>query len=68
MIRRPPRSTPWITLFPYTTLFRSDFIAASIDFEPIKVAEVRDKDPMKEPIGVLLAPTITTFFNDINFF
>ena len=23
MIRRPPRSTPWITLFPYTTLFRS---------------------------------------------
>ena len=45
-----------------------DFIAASIDFEPIKVAEVRDKDPMKEPIGVLLAPTITTFFNDINCF
>jgi len=23
MIRRPPRSTQWITLFPYTTLFRS---------------------------------------------
>jgi hypothetical protein len=24
MIRRPPRSTPTLTLFPYTTLFRSD--------------------------------------------
>ena len=23
MIRRPPRSTPTLTLFPYTTLFRS---------------------------------------------
>jgi hypothetical protein len=23
MIRRPPRSTPVVTLFPYTTLFRS---------------------------------------------
>src|SRR5210317_1671132 len=25
MIRRPPRSTPYPTLFPYTTLFRSHF-------------------------------------------
>ena len=24
MIRRPPRSTQYATLFPYTTLFRSD--------------------------------------------
>src|SRR3546814_19492715 len=27
MIRRPPRSTRTDTLFPYTTLFRSDFTA-----------------------------------------
>src|SRR3546814_13010752 len=26
MIRRPPRSTRTDTLFPYTTLFRSDFL------------------------------------------
>ena len=26
MIRRPPRSTPGRTLFPYTTLFRSDLV------------------------------------------
>src|SRR5210317_2353943 len=25
MIRRPPRSTPYPTLFPYTTLFRSQY-------------------------------------------
>src|SRR3546814_11494745 len=30
MIRRPPRSTRSDTLFPYTTLFRSDFSAAAL--------------------------------------
>src|SRR3546814_14746824 len=30
MIRRPPRSTRTDTLFPYTTLFRSKFVLASI--------------------------------------
>src|SRR3546814_8484639 len=30
MIRRPPRSTPTDTLFPYTTLFRSDGSAAIV--------------------------------------
>src|SRR3546814_14350381 len=29
MIRRPPRSTRTDTLFPYTTLFRSDAVAAA---------------------------------------
>src|SRR3546814_16204151 len=29
MIRRPPRSTRTDTLFPYTTLFRSDYASAS---------------------------------------
>src|SRR3546814_4894169 len=29
MIRRPPRSTRTDTLFPYTTLFRSDHVSAS---------------------------------------
>src|SRR3546814_19002315 len=33
MIRRPPRSTRTDTLFPYTTLFRSDGILMLIDFE-----------------------------------
>src|SRR3546814_5202859 len=31
MIRRPPRSTRTDTLFPYTTLFRSDDLAAASD-------------------------------------
>src|SRR3546814_18225099 len=33
MIRRPPRSTRTDTLFPYTTLFRSTEINASIGFD-----------------------------------
>src|SRR3546814_8596676 len=33
MIRRPPRSTRTDTLFPYTTLFRSDMIV--IDVPPL---------------------------------
>src|SRR3546814_20239145 len=36
MIRRPPRSTRTDTLFPYTTLFRSD------DFMRGKIAHLRD--------------------------
>src|SRR3546814_14327579 len=31
MIRRPPRSTRTDTLFPYTTLFRSNFLFAATD-------------------------------------
>ena len=34
-------------------------MAAAIDLEPIKVVGTLDKDPMKVPIGVLLAATIT---------
>src|SRR3546814_5078715 len=39
MIRRPPRSTRTDTLFPYTTLFRSDRIAAD--------RAVRDRDVLQ---------------------
>src|SRR3546814_9142450 len=35
MIRRPPRSTRTDTLFPYTTLFRSDPLIARSRFEAI---------------------------------
>src|SRR3546814_4112588 len=30
MIRRPPKSTRTDTLFPYTTLFRSDFVSPGV--------------------------------------
>src|SRR3546814_13241338 len=33
MIRRPPRSTRTDTLFPYTTLFRSDAFLLDVDVE-----------------------------------
>src|SRR3546814_13087887 len=34
MIQRPPRSTRTDTLFPYTSLFRSDRQAGALHFEP----------------------------------
>ena len=33
MIRRPPRSTQRLTLFPYTTLFRSELNGRAEDME-----------------------------------
>src|SRR3546814_19502697 len=38
MIRRPPRSTRTATLFPYTTLFRSDLAACRIG-GPVRIAD-----------------------------
>src|SRR3546814_11096536 len=38
MIRRPPRSTRTDTLFPYTTLFRSDVALDAPVVEPVPVA------------------------------
>src|SRR3546814_4989916 len=35
MIRRPPRSTRTDTLFPYTTLFRSEFVAGVVGFDQL---------------------------------
>src|SRR3546814_13015000 len=37
MIRRPPRSTRTATLFPDTTLFRSDEAKAMIDEDPLNL-------------------------------
>src|SRR3546814_17516966 len=39
MIRRPPRSTRTDTLFPYTTLFRSDFAVRGVDIDPLARAQ-----------------------------
>src|SRR5256886_5294989 len=50
MIRRPPRST----LFPYTTLFRSEGAIKAQDFE--KAAGLRDKEKQtKEKLDTILA-------------
>src|SRR3546814_4760195 len=47
MIRRPPRSTRTDTLFPYTTLFRSNVLHTSgvleiAEHKAIKIAETRN--------------------------
>src|SRR5256712_11889451 len=52
MIRRPPRST----LFPYTTLFRSDFVRAAnreLDRQPSASGAQRALGGLHEAMGVL---------------
>src|SRR3546814_16910603 len=46
MIRRPPRSTRTDTLFPYTTLFRSDHVGGgeAVGGELLRI----DPDPQRE--------------------
>src|SRR3546814_6874744 len=44
MIRRPPRSTRTDTLFPYTTLFRSDGLAVTLG----AAGEEAEADPVTE--------------------
>src|SRR3546814_15152205 len=48
MIRRPPRSTRTDTLFPYTTLFRSD---CEPQVYGLGVKELWDIDPQKHAQG-----------------
>src|SRR3546814_2336715 len=45
MIRRPPRSTRTDTLFPYTTLFRSAFMAINRDATRALAQSIRDHAP-----------------------
>src|SRR3546814_15098034 len=61
MIRRPPRSTRTDTLFPYTTLFRSedrdqpeDDDDAEADDRHRVLAEPVERDPQRRPAGDLL--------------
>src|SRR3546814_18007418 len=43
MIRRPPRSTRTDTLFPYTTLFRSETVEVDVQEAQQRFAEHREK-------------------------
>src|SRR5688572_32265626 len=51
MIRRPPRST----LFPYTTLFRSQLVGVQ-RVEPVELDEPVDHAELAGPPGVLQRP------------
>src|SRR3546814_18834122 len=58
MIQRPPRSTRTDTLFPYTTLFRSEGIVAGGGVMLVRAAKVLDKlkganDDQTVGIGIL---------------
>src|SRR5258705_2779874 len=51
MIRRPPRST----LFPYTTLFRSDELAAAAQQDPVRYRRALLKEPRMRAVLDLAA-------------
>src|SRR2546429_4099520 len=54
MIRRPPRST----LFPYTTLFRSQFLTE----RPVKVRERKDAPFIRTSFGAGLFGNLAEYF------
>src|SRR3546814_5065883 len=56
MIRRPPRSTRTDTLFPYTTLFRSDFAAA----KGIIIADTKFEYGLDDQGGLYLMDEVLT--------
>src|SRR3546814_3602449 len=80
MIRRPPRSTRTDTLFPYTTLFRSDLrgldryeararVVEAITAEGLAVtdaegAPVVDAKPIMQPFGDRSGQVIEPFLTD----
>src|SRR3546814_990438 len=55
MIRRPPRSTRTDTLFPYTTLFRSDHNAKAFEFPFIEKRDEHENIRQMHPalIGII---------------
>src|SRR3546814_5299936 len=55
MIRRPPRSTRTDTLFPYTTLFRSDRLAGEDLVAVIQARQVEPDHVLEQHEGVLAA-------------
>src|SRR3546814_2609656 len=59
MIRRPPRSTRTDTLFPYTTLFRSQLM-----IEHHKGAITMVEELHRQP-GTAYEPTVFEFTNDV---
>src|SRR3546814_9012967 len=54
MIRRPPRSTRTDTLFPYTTLFRSDVVVLQgvLEFLPEHLRELGCLPLAERPLGL----------------
>src|SRR3546814_6625682 len=54
MTRRPPRSTRTDTLFPYTTLFRSD-VQSGVVVEPVRASEHQRAQDDPHRTGHILA-------------
>ena len=69
MIRRPPRSTPALTLFPYTTLFRSgELIGLDVSDVDLAHGEVRvfgkGRKERVVPLGAPASGAISTWLEE----
>src|SRR3546814_17267444 len=68
MIRRPPRSTRTDTLFPYTTLFRSQAVGNAWDFalaaegQPGAFAELLDDAGLRAQERAPMTPVVKLVF------
>src|SRR3546814_2599593 len=51
MIRRPPRSTRTDTLFPYSTLFRSEVVAGAVVFRAAAVGHGEHAQGERDEVG-----------------
>src|SRR3546814_9899802 len=58
MVRRPPKSTPTDTLFPYTTLFRSGLQRLHDGAEQAVVAQAVEADAGEELEGQAIGPEL----------
>src|SRR3546814_4945332 len=58
MIRRPPRSTRTVTLFPYTTLFRSEPVEI---LQPGEILEDLADDALLVLLAVILLLAVSTY-------
>src|SRR3546814_14002948 len=56
MIRRPPRSTRTDTLFPYTTLFRSDAVLATVRASHPRPGWAFERFTRNGPLAILPHP------------
>src|SRR3546814_4243387 len=65
MIRRPPRSTRTDTLFPYTTLFRSELAKQGIIFCSMSEAVREHPELVREYLGSVV-PVSDNFFATLN--
>src|SRR3546814_1481550 len=66
MIRRPPRSTRTDTLFPYTTLFRSNVLLAGLSMVALGATKAKAKMQEAKPLRIGVLNDMSGIYTDIS--